>query len=127
MAAGMATSTWLDLKSFKLITGLLLHGLACCSPAGPACPSSLPFQPALPACRACLGLAHSPAYLPACWCACLQGFLQFAPKSAVGKLVKGALGAADYSSPRPTPATKGGAAGGPRIVAYSSITFQPQR
>ena len=58
---------------------------------------------------------------------CVQGFLQFAPKSAVGKLMGAAAAgaAAEYSSPRPTP--KGGPAttAVPRIIANSSITFRP--
>ena len=75
---------------------------------------------------ACL-LAPPPARLPACPGRCMQGFLQFAPKSAVGKLMGAAAAgaAAEYSSPRPTP--KGGPAttAVPRIIANSSITFRP--
>lgn len=55
-----------------------------------------------------------------------QGFLQLAPKSAVGKLVAGA--AAEYSSPRPEPkgaSTKGAAGAGATIVA-SSASFRAQ-
>lgn len=61
-----------------------------------------------------------PSWAP-CW-SCVQGFLQLAPKSAVAKL-KGAVAAAEYSSPRPTP--KGGPTGA-HIIASSATRLHHQ-
>lgn len=88
------------------------------------CPPAEPAEPA--ACRLHPSQTH---HLTAC-ASLMQGFLQYAPKSAVNRLLKGAVqGAAEYSSPRPTPKGRGPAGGrvGARIVANcSSRTFRPQ-